>query len=255
MRLANIRQRLGRYERAARVANERQDWARLDRYAALLDRDVAAYEKATAAPANVPPQRPATRAAQFTPAATAEWSDDDLVAEFGRVHDDPEAQEQILATLDWRAEMERQRDADIAEMLAEKERERAERYAAAWTRADEDTSPLTNPTRRPARRLTPEQMCREEYDAHLESSFLAAENDCRGVLLNREGQAQGIDAISLFSGPASRVQKYASEELKTWYGRNGRVTYTEWKYMWHGRESDRKAARTARLQSLGEAVA
>jgi hypothetical protein len=48
------------------------------------------------------------------------------------------------------------------------------------------------------------------------------------------------------------VRKYASEELRTWFARHGRITYGEWKYNWFGRESDRKGARTARYESLGE---
>jgi hypothetical protein len=74
------------------------------------------------------------------------------------------------------------------------------------------------------------------------------------VLLNRDGLAGGVDPASLFSGPASRVRKYASEELRTWFARHGRITYGEWKYQWFGRESDRQTARTARYQSVGEAT-
>lgn len=39
---------------------------------------------------------------------------------------------------------------------------------------------------------------------------------------------------------------------QAWWTRNGRITYSEWKFQWFGRASDRKAALTARHQSLGE---
>lgn len=254
IRLANLRQRIGRYDRAARAAGERQDWDAQLRYVDMLDRDVAALEKATAAAPSTPAGLPPSRAPEFTVESTVEFSDDDLMAEFGRLNDDPAAQEAILEVLEWRDAMDRQRDAEIAAAKEEKRREQAEREAA-WARAEEDASPLTNPARRPERRLSTEQQCREEYDVHTYTAYMNAEDECRGVLLNREGKAKDIDPLSLFSGPAARARKYASEELKTWWARNGRITFAEWKFQWLGRESDRSAARTARYQSLGEATA
>ncbi len=246
--LARIRQRLGRYDRAAARANAAGDWAKVEHYARLLDRDVAAYEAATAS-TSAGAARP-SRAAEFTPAASVDLTDDQLLAACAELVDDPAAQEQIVATLEWREEMERQRDAELAEHRAQRERERALAWEAAV--AADDASPLTNPARRPARRLSLDQVCREEYDAHVHLAYLTAETDCRGQLLTREAQAAGIHPITLFSGPASRARKYASEELRSWWARHGRMTYVEWRHAWMSRESDRKAAATARAQSLGE---
>jgi hypothetical protein len=199
---------------------------------------------------------PDTTAGQYTPAATVDWSDDNLIMAWAELGDDPAAQDQIMATLDWRAQVEAARDAELAEHA---QRQQAEREAReqAWqeAREREDPSPLTNPVRRPIRRLTPEQSCREEYDSHLATVYEVAETDCRGQLLNRTGLAKGIDPQTLFTGPASRVRAYASEELRTWFGRHGRITYVEWKYQWLGRDSDRAAARTARYASIGEVTA
>ncbi|MFD1048399.1 hypothetical protein ACFQ1S_24135, partial [Kibdelosporangium lantanae] len=209
----------------------------------------------TASPVQAPAPAP-TRAGDYTPAASIEMTDDELAAALNELNDDPAAQDQIIDTLDWRDAMRRERDAAIAESIEQKRREKAEREAA-WLREWEEgySSPLTNPARRSERRLKPEQVCREEYDTHLYTSYLQAEDDCRGVMLSREGQAKGIDAQSLFTGRSDRVRKYASEELKTWFSRNARITYAEWKFQWFGRDSDRKAATTARYQSLGEATA
>ena len=44
-RLANLRQRIGRYERAAKRAGEAGRWDRVAHYVDLLDRDTAAYER------------------------------------------------------------------------------------------------------------------------------------------------------------------------------------------------------------------
>jgi hypothetical protein len=248
---ARIRQRIGRHDRAVRQAADRGDWAAMERHITLLQRD-------TASPPEAPPVTPMpdTMAGQYTPAATVDWSDDDLILAWGELADDPAAQDQIMATLDWRAQLEAARDAELAEHA---QRQQAERDAReqAWREAQEreDASPLTNPVCRPIRRLTPEQACREEYDSHLATAYEVAETDCRGQLLNRAGLAKGIDPQTLFTGPASRVRAYASEELRTWFGRHGRITYAEWKYQWLGRDSDRAAARTARHASIGEVTA
>lgn len=261
--LARIRQRIGRYDRAVRQAADRGDWAAMERYVSLLDRDVTALrDQQNAGPPAAPstPAEPAastplpdTMAEQYTPAQTVEWSDDDLILAWGELGEDPAAQDQIMATLDWREQARAARDAELAEHA---ERQRAEReqrdQALREAREQQDASPLTNPVRRPARRMSAEQSCREEYDSHLSTAYVIAEGECRGQMLNREGLAKGIDPASLFTGPASRVRAYASEELRTWFGRHGRVTYAEWKYQWFGRDSDRHAARNARYQSIGE---
>ncbi|HEX4702330.1 MAG TPA: hypothetical protein VH352_09415 [Pseudonocardiaceae bacterium] len=235
----------------------------MERHVSLLDRDVSLYAQrtgagpaASSAGADTVPAMPDTMAAAYTPAETVDWSDDDLLVAWSELSDDPAARDQIMATLEWRAQAEAARDAELAEHA---ERQQAERDARdrAWQQEQErhDASPLTNPARRPVRRLSPERVCREEYDSHLAVTYVAAETECRGQLLSREGLAKGIDPSTLFTGPASRVRAYASEELRTWFGRHGRMTFAEWRYQWFGRDSDRAAARTARYQSIGEATA
>ncbi|HEX3780313.1 MAG TPA: hypothetical protein VHX38_11645 [Pseudonocardiaceae bacterium] len=256
---ARIRQRIGRYDRAVRAASDRGDWAAVEKYVGLLDRDVALHDAALAAHSDDSATvgtvggdlvGPDTMADAYTPAATVDWSDDDLLTAWTELVDDPAAQDQIMATLEWREDVAAARDAEIAEH----ERQQRTEHEHAWSAAveAEDASPLTNPARRPVRRLSQDKACREEYDSFVHLSYVSAENDCRGVLLNREAISAGIHPSSLFQGPASRVRKYASEELRSWFAQHGRITYSEWKYEWLGRESDRKAARTARYQSLGE---
>ncbi|HEX4814551.1 MAG TPA: hypothetical protein VFV66_17565 [Nonomuraea sp.] len=139
---------------------------------------------ATSPPTRKPPRRRRpraarpTRAGEYTPAASVDLTDDQLLAACAELVDDPAAQEQIVATLEWREEMERQRDAELAEHRAQRERERSLAWEAAV--AADDASPLTNPARRPARRLSLDQVCREEYDAHVHLAYLTAETDCRG---------------------------------------------------------------------------
>lgn len=78
-----------------------------------------------------------------------------------------------------------------------------------------DMREASRPTRKQARAL---------YDEWVYTQWLQAEEECRGVLLNRRGEAAGIDPVSLFSGPARSAYAYASEELKRWWGAHPRKT-------------------------------
>ncbi|WP_214327856.1 VG15 protein [Nonomuraea sediminis] len=116
--------------------------------------------------------------------------------------------------------------------------------------------------------VDPEQLRREERRAALEADrrdgesldqtvarlyrdwtytqWLQAENATNGYMLNKAGQAAGIDPISLFSGPTSRATAYASEELRRWWNDHPRMTLVEFRAQVLGRDSDRRAARTTR---------
>lgn len=73
--------------------------------------------------------------------------------------------------------------------------------------------------------LTHWRNTRDAFDYHLEAQLLRAENDCRGYLLNTRGLAAGVDARTLFYGPAARVVAYASPELVEWFATHGRTTF------------------------------
>lgn len=241
-RLVNIRQRIGRYERAAQTAGQNHDWQRVEHYINLLDRDCDEYDQLTR-PA--PPPPPPTRAAEFTREATAEWSVEELTAAVGDVQHDPEALDVLMERLEERETAEQR--------AAEAEREQADAAAAQEERAT--ATPLTDPSQRTSRRLTADQRCREAYDQYLLDNYMKAEDDCRGQLLNKRGKAAGIDPATLFEGPAHVARAYASRELIQWWGRHGRTTYRQWRYAWFQRPSDRTAASTAQRQHLGEAPA
>lgn len=69
---------------------------------------------------------------------------------------------------------------------------------------------------------------RRDFADYLEAQHQAADLDTNGVLLNRRGRAAGIDPHSLFYGPRSRVDAYASEELRDWFTKHGRTTFAEY---------------------------
>jgi hypothetical protein len=61
------------------------------------------------------------------------------------------------------------------------------------------------------------------------AQYLQAEAACRGNLLSRAGIKAGIDPWSLWSGPAGRADKYASEELRDfWLYASPRVTVCQY---------------------------
>jgi 8-oxo-dGTP pyrophosphatase MutT (NUDIX family) len=74
-----------------------------------------------------------------------------------------------------------------------------------------------------------EELCMNAYQDHAELSFLKAEAETRGVLLNRAARDAGVSSRSLFTGPESRARKYASEELLSYWQRVGRLTLDDFK--------------------------
>ena len=84
-----------------------------------------------------------------------------------------------------------------------------------------------------------------EYAAHVERQYLAAEDYCRGVLLNRAARAAGIHPRTLFSGPTHVAHARASEELRRyWADVEPRMTKAEFDAHVTGQWTD--AAETAR---------
>jgi hypothetical protein len=67
-------------------------------------------------------------------------------------------------------------------------------------------------------------MVKTAHAEDVRERYLHAEDVCRGHMLNAAGRAAGIDSESLFSGPASRAKKYASEELADYFREHGRLT-------------------------------
>lgn len=78
---------------------------------------------------------------------------------------------------------------------------------------------------------------RSAYQDYLEAKYAAAENDCNAIMLSRRGLAAGVDPMTLFYGPRSRVVAYASEELQEWFRAHGRITIGEFERQY--RQSDR----------------
>ncbi|GHC44439.1 MULTISPECIES: phage minor capsid protein [Streptomyces rochei group] len=85
------------------------------------------------------------------------------------------------------------------------------------------------------RRLVTRREARALYDEYVEQQYLAAEHAV-GFLLNAKGREKGVEAGSLFRGPARIAYAYASDELKDWWAEHGRLTQAEFIEMVTGRE-------------------
>lgn len=161
----------------------------------------------------------------------------DEIAEYSNnIGDDPEAWEKLSTLVD-------EREA--------REKEEHSGWFDYTTNVENDSNEVTNPARRASRNITQHERIREEYEHYTAAQYFQAENEL-GFLLNKEGQAKGIDAYSLFSGPVSRVKKYGSEELQSWFQRNGRQTLSAFRYHATGWYSDHKAAQRSKIESFDD---
>lgn len=76
-------------------------------------------------------------------------------------------------------------------------------------------------------RLITRREARALYDEYVYRQYLAAEDACNGYLLNAKAKADGINPVTLFSGPARIAYARASDELKEWWTTHGRLTQAE----------------------------
>lgn len=92
---------------------------------------------------------------------------------------------------------------------------------AEITRRDESGKKAVARQERARRRAADRQ---SDYRDEVYRQWLSAEAATNGYMLNKAGRAAGIDERTLFTGPRSRVAKYASPELKEWFAYHGRPT-------------------------------
>lgn len=76
------------------------------------------------------------------------------------------------------------------------------------------------------------QRMRTDYERYLEHSYENALTGTGGVLVNKLGRSLKIDGLDLFTGPATRAQKYASEELIEWWRVNPRLSLEQYETQW-----------------------
>ncbi|MFJ9892712.1 phage minor capsid protein [Streptomyces sp. NPDC091280] len=90
-------------------------------------------------------------------------------------------------------------------------------------------------TEETARKVTRAE-ARALYEEYVYRQLLAAEDATNGYLLNKKAQAAGVNPAELFTGPARIAYARASDELKEWWAKHGRLTQAEFIEQVTGRE-------------------
>jgi hypothetical protein len=173
----------------------------------------------------------------------AKYSDDDLADELAHAADEGDLG-RIVAELDRRdraeAKAERARDRRAARRTA-LELQRSRDFDAACDAGEDPEAAYARVYGVSEERQRAEQARQSLRDggysgktfrdqvkhAHADHIRLAherAEEVCRGHMLNAAGERAGVSAESLWSGPAARAKKYASEELLDYFRQHGRMT-------------------------------
>lgn len=197
-----------------------------------------------------------SRAHEFERDAVAHRSTEWLMQQHQALAHDPDAQEVIAERLTEREQdgdelpaqgryaIRRATDRIAQEMTASglySSEHEARAAVASWfgQKADEDVSE--------ARRAgATETEARRDYEDRLAFDYTRAAEETKGEMLSRRGKAAGVSAESLFRGPLSQVEPYASEELRAYWARHGRMTWTAYRFEVLGRDSDRAAHTRAR---------
>lgn len=241
-RVESARQRVSRYARWCDAATDVGDMVAAAKYDRLMASALADLDEPQSDPQQ-PESGPVSRADEFTVEKTADWSDERLEQVLSESWDDPAAVDQLMHVIDLR-----QSEAELRESMTAT-RQHAQAWASRdpWDTAD---SALTNPERRPASRLSAKERARVEFDTYVDCQYMQAETDCRGVLMTAEGYERGVDPRSLFQGPLSRAEKWASEELLSWWGKHGRLNFAAFRYQMLGYESDREAAARVKMETF-----
>lgn len=123
----------------------------------------------------------------------ARMTDHELEQHFQKpgVGDNPRAVKQVLGELDKR---EKRRDLDLRSPTEQRRDARAQRA--------------------------------DEYRAHLENEWTAAESATRGNMVNKRGQARGVDPRAFWTDKSLR-DRYASDELRAYLDRHPVVSARE----------------------------
>lgn len=73
---------------------------------------------------------------------------------------------------------------------------------------------------------------RAEFELVLEAAIVEAEVATNGNLINALGRDRGVAPTSLFTGPAARAYRYASEELRDHWQAHGRPSLATFEAEW-----------------------
>lgn len=188
---------------------------------------------------------PPSRAGEFTDEYLAGASDAQIESAVHSLHNDPAALDRVLAEMERRDEVRRQKDEDAqwaeswgvdpasAAVSGEgvgvddatmAELEQAYQYLSPSEYEAVERDLISDPAMRSTQKRTAAAHDRQVRDDYLDWQFeryMEAEDLCRGHLLNKRGRSLGVDPSSLMFGNDKRMRAYASDEFKSAVGRLG----------------------------------
>lgn len=204
--------------------------------------DVAPRHPDTNEPA--PPPAP-TAADKFTDDYVDSRTWEELGDEHAALHYDPEAQRTLEEAMDRRDAREHATTIETDLNLPEKPEPEA-----VWGEWEPGDHSFTDTQCDPTIRHSKLDVAARQFDEYVGMQYTRAEIATNGQFLNAQGRAAGIDSYELFRGPVSRVKKYGSDELQSFFGQNGRHTLASFRYTMYHWHSDRKAYENARTEDF-----
>jgi hypothetical protein len=73
---------------------------------------------------------------------------------------------------------------------------------------------------------------RSDFERHTDAAYDKALDACGGVLVNAAGRRQHVDGYDLFTGPAVKAYRFASEELVDFWEANPRLSMNDFEAQW-----------------------
>lgn len=95
------------------------------------------------------------------------------------------------------------------------------KYQEVERRILTDPSMWTQQIERPETQHAREERLRQTYHDYQFERYMAAEDHCRGHMLNKRGRRLDIDPYQLMFGNSKQMMAYASDEYKAFIGMSG----------------------------------
>lgn len=73
-----------------------------------------------------------------------------------------------------------------------------------------------------------DELARKSWKDEVRRRALHAEGETNGYMTNAAGRAKGVNGWDLFAGPEATARKYASDELKEYWDKHGRATFSDY---------------------------
>jgi hypothetical protein len=164
-------------------------------------------------------QHAAQRAALVQSAPTL--TDDELTQHWNTYADDRDMQEVVEAEWDRRVTTTLPTGDEMQELEWAYANMSPSKYQEVERRILTDPSMWTQQIERTETQHAREERLRQTYHDYQFERYMAAEDHCRGHMLNKRGRRLDIDPYQLMFGNSKQMMAYASDEYKAFIGMSG----------------------------------